>query len=566
MTEFAKDPLFSFVVPIYDIKPDTLKRCLMSLEDQDYPNYEVICVMDGPNVDLVNVVCQFLGKNRSWKVIEIEHAGACAARNAGFNASSGEIVSFFNSDYIATPGMVRMWVSALQDHPECGFAYGAYEYLTSRRWMYPSKPFDPWALKIANYIDCGFPIRREYVVEWDVNCKSLQDWDFWLRVVFPDPYDKEGKVTVIKGYFLGRTVSFLAEMPRPKGLSEDSANNWIERVHYIKAKNGIPEPDICVTSLGAPNHGIEIAKLLGADFRDDTIFKPHAYKALYLIGWYLKPQDRENQHAQVLMNFDRPGCKKIVHFAGADVYWLRKFPYEYLKTMLGALKMKVDHILCEADFVQKELQDLGIDSEIVPIPSYSDWEYRPLPKDFSVAIFLTDHNDFDKYCFEHTLSIVRAMPDVQFNVYGDRAKDIKYPNMKHYGNLSRKEWEGFVYANSAILRLVKHDTLPLSCSEFMMAGRSAITNIPQPYCEYIDTRGEMPINSWDAFLPGLGSERWPDTKTKIIQTIRSLKNGRILESGRLEAREYYLDLMDKQKYRNKIRELALSKEAEHASV
>jgi glycosyltransferase involved in cell wall biosynthesis len=565
MTEFAKEPLLSFIVPIYDLDPDILKRCLLSLEDQDYPNIEVVCVLDGPNVQLVNIVCDFLSRNKGWKVLEIEHGGACAARNAGFNISTGEIVSFFNSDYIANPGMARMWVTQLQAHPDCGFVYGAYEYLSSRRWAYPSKPFDPWQLKIANYIDCGFPLWRKYVVEWDVNCKSLQDWDFWLRVVKGKTCKERHLSNIhaplcvgecrspVQGHFLGRDISFAAEPPRPKGLSEDSSQNWIDRVHYIKEKNGIAEPDICVTSLGARNHATEIAKLLGADFRDDTIFKPHAYKALYMIGWYMKPGDTQNDHPAILMNFDRPGCKKIVHFAGADVFWLRKFSYESLQMMLGALRMKADHILCEADFVQKELKALGLDSEIVPIPSYSDWKLRPLPKEFSVAIFLTDHNDFDKYCFDPTLSIVRAMPDVQFKAYGDRAKDLGYPNLKHCGNLSRKEWEEFVYDNSAILRLVRHDTLPLSCSEFIMAGRQAITNIPQKYATYINTQGNMPINEWDIFGPGLGAERWPETKKKIIQEIRRIKKN---PAQSLEARECYLDLMDKEKYRKKIRELA----------
>ncbi len=563
MTDFAKEPLLSFIVPIYDLPKDSLKRCLLSLEDQDYPNIEVVCVMDGPNVDLLNVACEFLPKNKNWKVVEIEHAGACAARNAGYKSSSGEIVSFFNSDYIANPGMARLWVSQLLANPDCGFVYGAYDYLSTRRWTYFSKPFDPWLLTIANYIDCGFPLWRDNVVEWDVNCKSLQDWDFWLRIV------RLG----VKGHFLGRDVSFVAEPPRAKGLSMDSSQNWIDRVHYIKEKNHIPEPDICVASLGAANHATEIAKLLKADYRDDTIYKPHNYKALYMIGWYFKPTDMHNDHGPILMNFDRPGCKKIVHFAGADVYWLRKFSFEQLKNLTGVLKMKADHILCEADFVQQELTLYGIDAEIVPIPSYSEWEMRPLPEEFSVALFLTDHNDFDKYCFEHTLSIVRAMPDVKFKVYGDRGKDVKYHNMEHCGSLSRKEWEEFVYANSAILRLVRHDTLPLSCSEFIMAGRDAITNIPQPYATYIDTSGTMPINDWDRFSPGLGTERWPETKKKIIQAIRGLrakKVGNFLVAEREEARNYYLKIMDKEAYKNKINELArgtsLEKETQNANL
>lgn len=567
MAELSKDPKISFIVPVYKVPADTLKRCLMSLDDQDYPNTEVICVFDGVDPELVNVAVPYL-KDKKIKVIEIEHAGACAARNAGFKASSGEIVSFFNSDYIAKPGMARLWVDSLKANPDCGFVYGAYEYISTQRSMYPSKPFDPWLLRIANYIDCGFPLWRQHVVEWDVDCKSLQDWDFWLRVVFGEP-QKDQVVVPLKGYFLGREISFMAEPPRAGGLSMDSSSNWIDRVHYVKAKNHIHEPDICVASLGAPNHAQGIAKLLGADFRDDTIYKPHAYKALYLIGWYMKPTDQGNEHPNVMMHFQQPGVRRILHFVGADVYWLRKFSYESLKHLSGALRMKADAILCETELAQQELADFGIPAEILPVPSYSDWEMRPLPEEFSVAIFLTDHNDFDKYCFEQTLSIVRSMPDVQFNVYGDRGKDILYPNMKHFGNLPRPDWEKFVYANSCLLRMVRHDTLPMSSCEFLMAGRDVVSNIPHPYVEHIDTAGNMPLNDWDRFGPGLNHAYWPATKAEIIRRIRAIKNkkaGNFLVTERVEAREYYLNILDKDHYRQRIQELALGKEAINASV
>jgi len=240
--KFEKDPKVSFIVPIYKVTPDMLKRCIRSLIDQDYSDMEVVCVFDGADPELTTITEPY-EKRGEIKVVTIEHAGACAARNAGFAESKGDIVSFFNSDYIAKPGMVRMWVEALKANPDCGFAYGAYELITQTRWVYASKAFDPWLLDVANYIDCGFPLWRKYFVPWDPECKSLQDWDFWLRVV---------KTHNVKGFYLGREVSFLAEPPRVGGLSNDSSSNWVDRVKYVKDKNGIKEPPIVVSSISWP--------------------------------------------------------------------------------------------------------------------------------------------------------------------------------------------------------------------------------------------------------------------------------------------------------------------------
>lgn len=532
--KFAADPLISFVVPIYDIPAMVFKRCLMSLSDQDYENKEVIMVFDGSNPELEQIAEPFLtntedshGGPNSWRKIVIEHAGACAARNAGFKESSGEIVSFFNSDYIAKPGMVRLWVDSLQKNPDCGFVYGGYEYNSSRRWSYPSGSFDEWQEMIENFIDCGFPLWRKYVVEWDVNCKSLQDWDFWIRVI---------KTHKVKGYYLGRDYSFIAEMPRSKGLSDDSSNNWNDRVNYIKKKNNLPNREILVDSLGAQNHGVQIARMIDADFRRDTWHKTEwipTYKALYMIGFYIKPNEGGmNEHVRRLAIFKEkyPQAKRIVHFVGADIYWLKKFPWESLKYLAGALRMSCDAILSENQTAHDELLEYGIPTQIVPIPSYTpNWEVKQLPQEFKVALYLvepgtgTGQSDFDKYCYEPTLSIVRAMPDVQFTAYGHGGQDVKYPNLKHYGIIPREKWSEYVYENSALMRLVRHDHNPMASNEFIMAGRDVITNAYTLGAHLIDTSGKKELNEFDKFGEGFNQYNWPETKAQIIRKIREIK-------------------------------------------
>jgi len=535
---FESDPLFSCIVPIYNIHEAILKRCLMSLSEQNYKNMEVVLVFDGKDELLEKVAKPYLESHKNWKSIIIEHKGACAARNAGFDVSSGEIVAFVNSDYVLKRGIIRLWVDRLLENKDCGFAYGGYEYNSKERAWYESTRFDPYQLEVENYIDCGFPVWRKYAVRWDETVKSLQDWDFWIRVV---------KTHGVKGYYMGRDVSFVAEPPRPKGLTDDSSHNWIERVRYVKEKNGIPLRDILVLSTGAQNHALEIAKSIDADFRTETILKPHEYKALYMIGFYMKPGTR-NMNGAIMSHFGDK-VKKIIHWVGADIYWLRKFSYEDLKNLGGALRVSAIHLV-ENELAKKELKDLlGIDAIIVPIPPYNDYEKKPLPENFSVGIFLTNYSDFDKYYKEHTLSLVRACPDIQFNSYGDGADDVKYRNLKNFGKLSKSEWKEFVYNNSCLIRLTKHDTTPLANNEFMMAGRSVISNIPGECTHYIDTRGTSPVNEWDVFQPGFAVDNWADTKKKIVQTIRSIKRG-----DKFEIKDVS-DRFNREKYVNTIYEL-----------
>ena len=559
-----KEPKFSVIVPVYDVPKDVFKRCLDSIDNQDYPNLEVVIVPNGGDKEAEEIAEAFSKGKENWKVVPIQEKGACNARNVGFENSAGEIVAFVNSDYMLKTGIITIWVEELQAHPECGFVYGAYEYASSKRDVYWSKPFDEYLLGVANYIDCGFPLWRKHVVKWDNDIKSLQDWDFWLRVVRGDGGADYGRP--VKGHYLGREISFIAEYPRQKGLSMDSSENWIERVKTVKKKNMIPQSDICVASIGAPNHGIQIAKMLKADFRDDTIHKPHEYKALYMIGWYMKPGQGNNGHPHVLRYFDKPGCKRIVHFVGADIYWLKAFPFESLKFISGALNYSVDHVLCENKAAQDELKEMGIESQIVPIPPYTNLELKPLPKDFSVALYLTAKSDFDKYLIRQTLSIVKAMPDVQFQGYGDAdLGSFEAKNFTHKGTLSKPEWEQFVYDNSAYLRIVKHDTAPMASAEFMIAGRSVISNIPEECTDYIDTSGIQPVDKWDKMSPGFTPERWPDTKAQIVRKIREVKKAQekfdsVFEAERLATSIATKHRFNKERYIGTIKSLSMTKE------
>jgi hypothetical protein len=225
--------------------------------------------------------------------------------------------------------------------------------------------------------------------------------------------------------------------------------------------------------------------------------------------------------------------------------------------------LKVQHILCETELAQKELADLGLPSKVVPIPPYFDYEVKPLPDEFRVAVFLTGHSDFDKYCQEETLSIVRAMPDVQFAAYGDAQQDIDYPNLKHFKNPYGADWQKFVYENSAYFRLVRHDTRPMASDEFILAGRDVITNVPLPGVQLIDTAGKILINDWDNFGTGLNAYNWPDTKVNIVQMIRKLKGTPYEKGNREIIASKYRKVLDRQKYIDTIWGLTgISKEKE----
>lgn len=92
----------SVVVPVYKVEK-YLKRCVDSLIKQDYPDIEIILVDDG-SPDNSGMICdEYKERYKNIKVIHKTNGGLSSARKAGFEAASGELISFVDSDDYVSP-------------------------------------------------------------------------------------------------------------------------------------------------------------------------------------------------------------------------------------------------------------------------------------------------------------------------------------------------------------------------------------------------------------------------------------------------------------------------------
>ena len=85
-------PKFSIIIPVCNVE-QYIKKCLDSVINQTYKNYEVIVVNDGTKDNSMDIV-----KNYDVKIINQKNAGLSAARNTGVKHASGEYIVFLDSD------------------------------------------------------------------------------------------------------------------------------------------------------------------------------------------------------------------------------------------------------------------------------------------------------------------------------------------------------------------------------------------------------------------------------------------------------------------------------------
>lgn len=559
-----KKTIFSFIMPCYQ-DGKHIQRAVESILNQDVKDIEVILIDDGSKDNSKLVIKSLEQKYDRVKAIYFsKNKGACVARNAGAKIAKGKFYAHLPADAMLYPGVVRIWMNAFEDNPDCDFVYGGYRFTTETydhidNMDYFFERFDPYTLEVSNYIDGTFPIRAKKYWEtakkmgmkdglWDKKIKSLQDWDFWLSIV------KKGG----KGFYIP-DIFFETVIPRKGGLSYDSAENWIARTDAIKKKHGILDRRLCVASVGAPWHGINIAKMLDADYKGMPSFKFHKYDALYIIGFY--PEYAAQQDQMFLNNLYKPEqgrtpAKKIIHLVGSDVWQLFHVSTMSLKIWRNYFKNAVDEVLCESQFIKDELEELGIENvKVVPLPPKKLYKVMSLPKKFTVAVYQPAINA-QFYRPTEMEQIAKACPDIDFKFFGNaqRVGKRKLRNWSEDENGNRvsvvepiwdfeegedtniedmgyiEDMDKFILNCSAIIRFPQHDGLPLSVLEFITAGRYAVTSVEIAYSKYIKD-------------------------FKIDNIVKELKRLQGIIEPNKEGSEYWRKELDHNKYRQTMKDI-----------
>lgn len=90
-------PKVSVIVPVYNTEK-YLPRCINSILDQTFTDFELILVDDGSTDNSGKICDEYSKKDSRIVVIHKENGGASSARNTGIDIAKGEWISFVDSD------------------------------------------------------------------------------------------------------------------------------------------------------------------------------------------------------------------------------------------------------------------------------------------------------------------------------------------------------------------------------------------------------------------------------------------------------------------------------------
>ena len=190
-------PTFSVVVAAYNAAR-TLPATIRSVLAQTRPDFEILVVDDGSTDSTERAVAGI----RDDRIIYIrqENRGPAAARNAGIQRASGELVSVLDSDDLWLPTYLETMDLTLRAVPDAGFAYtDAWRLDDVMRRIHrrtimaqqrpPRRPPDDPELLLATLLERNFvyisaTVRRSVLdaVGGFKTFTRAENYELWLRI------------------------------------------------------------------------------------------------------------------------------------------------------------------------------------------------------------------------------------------------------------------------------------------------------------------------------------------------------------------------------------------------
>lgn len=107
--------MVSIIIPVYNAEK-TLRRCVESVLNQGFQEFELILVDDGSTDSSGRLCDEFKEKDSRVQVIHKENSGVSDARNAAIDAAKGNYIQFLDSDDWITPDATSLMVRAAEEN------------------------------------------------------------------------------------------------------------------------------------------------------------------------------------------------------------------------------------------------------------------------------------------------------------------------------------------------------------------------------------------------------------------------------------------------------------------
>lgn len=107
-------PAISVIIPVYNAQ-DGIKRCVDSLLNQSFKNFEIILLNDGSKDNSLNILKEYELKYSFVRVIDKQNEGVAVTRNKGILLAEGEYTMFMDNDDFVDSDYIETFYQAIHE-------------------------------------------------------------------------------------------------------------------------------------------------------------------------------------------------------------------------------------------------------------------------------------------------------------------------------------------------------------------------------------------------------------------------------------------------------------------
>ena len=198
-------PTVSIIIPVYNVE-NSLEKCVNSVLNQNFSDYEVILVDDG-STDAGGSKCdEFQKEDSRVTVIHKENGGLASARNAGLSIAKGEFILFLDSDDYVTEDWCSHMMACTDERKE-NFIFGGIvrHFATSGKEkisnLFPEKTEN---IALSEFI----PLHKQSAVGYAWNGMYYKDVLDRFHIRFPEECIVEDLPFVIQYLYHMKSMSY----------------------------------------------------------------------------------------------------------------------------------------------------------------------------------------------------------------------------------------------------------------------------------------------------------------------------------------------------------------------
>jgi glycosyltransferase involved in cell wall biosynthesis len=235
---------FSIIIPTYN-RASFIVRTINSVLGQTYQNFEIIIVDDGSTDNTESIIKNIVSEK--IKYLKIKNSERAFARNYGTLHSSGDYITFLDSDDILLPYYFANACESINKYNTPPFLHLGYEILNNDNKLLfkidQLKNNDIYFLTNGNSLSCmgcflRSDISRMFLFNEDRNLSGSEDWELWFRVLSHSGIKTDNRISARMFNHENRSVSIALGAEKELVLRKELALKYAFNDKKVQEKYG----------------------------------------------------------------------------------------------------------------------------------------------------------------------------------------------------------------------------------------------------------------------------------------------------------------------------------------